>query len=68
MKATVFQGCHKLHQSIIHNVFEKKWLCNGLNSMLMTVWQDGRIVLMERADAPGYKLSIFTDLVHFTAS
>ena len=67
MKATVFQGCHKLHQRIIHNVFGKKWLCNGLNSMLMTVGQDGRIVFMVKADRPGYKLSIFTDLVHFAA-
>ena len=66
MKAIVFQGFHKLHQSIIHNVFGKKWLCNGLNSMLMTVGQDGRIVLV-KADRPGYKLSIFTDLVHFAA-
>ena len=65
MKATVFQGCHKLHEHIIHNVFGKKLLCNGLNSMLMTVGQDGRIVLMVKADRPGYKLSIFTVLVHF---
>ena len=67
MKATVFQGCHKLHQSIIHNVFGNKSLCNGLNGMLMTVGQDGRIVLMVKADGPGYKLSLFTDLVHFAA-
>ena len=67
MKATVFQGCHKLHQSIKHNVVGKKWLCNGLNSMLMTVGQDGRIVFMVKADRPGHKLSIFTDLVHFAA-
>ena len=67
MKATVFQGCHELHQSMIHNVFGKKWLCNGLNSMLMTVGQDGRIVLMVKADGTRYKLSIFTDLVHFAA-
>ena len=53
MKATVFQGFHKLHQSIIHNVFGKKWLCNGLNSMLMTVGQDGRVVLMVKADRLG---------------
>ena len=67
MKATVFQGCHKLHQGIIHNVVGKKWLCNGLNSMLMTVGQNGRIGLMVKADGPGYKLKIFTDLVHFAA-
>ena len=67
MKATVFQGCHKPHRSIIHNVFGKKWLCNGLNTMLMTVGQGGRIVLMVKADGPGYKLSIFTDLVQFAA-
>ena len=67
MKVTVFQGWHKLHQRIIHNVFGKKWLCNALNSMLMTVGQDDRIVLMVKADRLGYKLSIFTDLVHFAA-
>ena len=67
MKATVFQGCHKLHQSIIYNVFGKKWLCNGLNSTLMIVGQDVRIVLVVKADRPGYKQSIFTDLVHFAA-
>ena len=67
MKATVFKGCHKLHQHIIHNVFGKKWLCNGLNSMLMTVGQDGRIVLMIKADRLGYKLGSFTGLVQFAA-
>ena len=35
--------------------------------MLMIVGQDGGIVLMVKADGQGYKLSIFTDLVHFAA-
>ena len=30
--------------------------------MLMMMGQDGRIVLMVKADGRGYKLSIFTDL------
>ena len=40
---------------------------NGWNSMLMLVGRDGRIVLMVKANGPGYKLSILTDLVHFSA-
>ena len=36
--------------------------------MLMMVGWDGRVVLMVKANGSGYKLNIFTDLVHFSFS